>query len=107
VTQGFILELTYLNIKSISINDDLSTRSETISGTVYPNPTNNFLYFETESKESIEYMKFDIEGRLQTQILNTRDNYISTENLASGIYQIRWKPQDQENWIVSKFVKIK
>ena len=87
-------------------NDELSIRTDN-AGTVYPNPTNNLLYFETASRSAIDYMIYDMNGKLQMQQQSTTNIYIKTENLSTGIYQIRWKPQDQEKWIVSKFVKIR
>lgn len=86
--------------------EDLNTRSEK-AGSVYPNPTNNFLYFETESKAPIEYSVYDVNGNIQVTTRTSTDNYIRTEQLSTGIYQIRWKPQDQDEWMIHKFVKIR
>ena len=104
-----ILRVLYTNKGGNTIDGDddgLTTRSEA-TGTVYPNPTNDLLYFDTQSSEAIEYVIYDVNGKMQVVQKTTSDRYISTSNLASGIYQIRWKSKDSEQWIVSKFVKIK
>lgn len=86
--------------------DVISTRSEK-EGMVYPNPTNDILYFSTQGTNAIEYMIYDVNGRMQTQQKTTDDNYISTQQLSSGIYQIRWRHEGSEEWNVNKFVKIR
>ncbi|MBK8748875.1 MAG: T9SS type A sorting domain-containing protein [Saprospiraceae bacterium] len=104
-----ILRVLYTNKGGNTIDGDddgLTTRSEA-TGTVYPNPTNDLLYFDTQSSEAIEYVIYDVNGKMQVVQKTTSDRYISTSNLASGIYQIRWKSKDSEQWIVSKFVKIR
>ena len=103
------LRVLYTNKGGNTANGDedaLSLRTEA-TGTVYPNPTNNFLYFETESKDGIEYMIYDISGKIQTQLRLTNENYISTEHLNNGVYQIRWKPMESDTWNMNKFVKIR
>ncbi|MBK9398505.1 MAG: T9SS type A sorting domain-containing protein [Saprospiraceae bacterium] len=104
-----ILRVLYTNKGGNTIDGDddgLTTRSEA-TGTVYPNPTNDLLYFDTQSSEAIEYVIYDVNGKMQVVQKTTSDRYISTSQLSSGIYQIRWKSKDSEQWIVSKFVKIK
>ena len=77
------------------------------TGTIYPNPTNDLIYFDTESKSLIEYIIYDMSGNIRTLKNTTGDGYISTSHLTSGIYQIRWKSEGSEEWITNKFVKIK
>ena len=104
-----ILRVLYTNKGGNTIDGDgdgLTTRSE-VTGTVYPNPTNDLLYFDTQSNEAIEYVIYDVNGKMQVVQKMTSDRYISTSNLASGVYQIRWKSKDIDKWIVSKFVKIR
>lgn len=104
-----ILKVLFKNNGNNSIigdEDELNTRSE-VNGTVFPNPTNDILYFETLNKEAIEYMIFDVSGKIQTQLLITDGRYISTDKLASGIYHIRWRHKGDENWIDNRFVKIR
>jgi len=104
-----ILRVLYTNKGGNTIDGDgesLTTRSEA-TGTVYPNPTNDLLYFDTQSSEAIEYVIYDVNGKMQVVQKTTSDRYISTSNLASGVYQIRWKSKDIDKWIVSKFVKIR
>jgi len=104
-----ILRVLYTNKGGNTIDGDgdgLTTRSE-VTGTVYPNPTNDLLYFDTQSSEPIEYVIYDVNGKMQVVQKTTSDKYISTSQLPSGIYQIRWKSKDSEQWIVSKFVKIR
>jgi len=104
-----ILRVLYTNKGGNTIDGDddgLTTRSEA-TGTVYPNPTNDLLYFDTQSSEAIEYVIYDVNGKMQVVQKTTSDRYISTSQLSSGIYQIRWKSKDSDKWIVSKFVKIR
>ncbi len=104
-----VLRVIYTNKGGQTIDggeEGLSTRSE-VTGTVYPNPTNDLLYFDTQSNEAIEYVIYDVNGKMQVVQKMTSDRYISTSNLASGVYQIRWKSKDIDKWIVSKFVKIR
>jgi len=89
----------------ITSDEDLNVRTETTS-VVYPNPTNDILYFQEESSAAIEYSIYDTNGKVQTTLRTTSDKYISTSALANGVYQIRWKPQDSKEWRESKFVKI-
>ena len=103
------LRVNYTNRADQSITDgegEITTRTE-VSGTVYPNPTADMLYFDTESKEAIEYIIYDMSGTVQSQLRSVRVNYISTTNLQSGVYHIRWKAKDQAEWIDSRFVKIR
>ncbi|MBK8749083.1 MAG: T9SS type A sorting domain-containing protein [Saprospiraceae bacterium] len=65
------------------------------------------MYFDTQSSEAIEYVIYDVNGKMQVVQKTTSDKYISTSQLPSGVYQIRWKSKDSEQWIVSKFVKIR
>ena len=104
-----ILRVLYTNKGGNTIDGDddgLTTRSE-VTGTVYPNPTNDLLYFDTQSNEAIEYVIYDVNGKMQVVQKTTSDKFISTSQLPSGVYQIRWKSKDSEQWIVSKFVKIR
>ena len=102
-----VLRVIYTNKGGNTIDGDgLTTRSE-VTGTVYPNPTNDLLYFDTQSSESIEYVIYDVNGKMQVVQKTTSDRYISTSQLPSGVYQISWKAKDSEEWIVSKFVKIR
>ena len=103
------LRVLYTNKGVQTITDEgeeLTARSET-TATVYPNPTNDLLYFETTSLEAIEYVIFDSSGKINSVQTTSTGRYISTSALPSGVYQIRWKPLDSEEWIVSKFVKIR
>lgn len=90
----------------VSDDDMITTRNETPT-TVYPNPTNDILYFGTDNKSEIEYIIYDVNGKIQSQLISTSNNYISTNHLASGMYQIRWKSKGDDNWNEHKFVKIK
>ena len=104
-----ILRVLYTNKGGNTIDGDddgLSTRSEA-TGTVYPNPTNDLLYFDTQSNEAIEYVIYGVNAKMQAVQKTTADKYISTSQLTSGVYQIRWKSKDSDKWIMSKFVKIR
>jgi len=103
-----VLKVSYKNNGgngSFSEDDGLNTRSEE-TGRVYPNPTNDYLYFETPSTQSIEYTIYDVTGKIHTQG-TSQNSYISTGQMPSGVYLIRWKPQDLQFWNQNTFVKIR
>jgi len=103
-----VLKVSYKNNGgngSFSEDDGLNIRSEE-TGRVYPNPTNDYLYFETPSTQSIEYTIYDMTGRIHTQG-TAQNSYISTGQMPSGVYLIRWKPQDLQSWNQNTFVKIR
>lgn len=102
----------YLQVKrrnnQITDNGDKPIASRPIpSHNVYPNPTGSFLYFDLTSPKPIMYSITDTKGQVITSMSQTTDNYISVENLNSGVYIIRWKSQDDEDWTVNRFVKIR
>ena len=102
-----VLKVSYKNNGGsfLTQDDGLQTRSEE-KGTVYPNPTNDYLYFETPSTQSIEYTIYDVTGKMLSQG-TAQDSYISTGQMPSGVYLIRWKPQDLQSWNQNTFVKIR
>ncbi|MBN2778294.1 MAG: T9SS type A sorting domain-containing protein [Bacteroidales bacterium] len=67
------------DIISNSIKDDLK---------IYPNPASDYLYVETNTKESIKI--YDMFGRIVEQVdLNNGNNSVDISALSSGVYTIK------------------
>lgn len=103
---------TNKNDNSLVISDEIDDVSipqqkSVINTGVYPNPTNDILYFDTKGIGSIQYMIYDVTGKMQLEQKTTVDNYISTGQLSTGIYQIRWRHEGSEEWNLNRFVKIR
>lgn len=106
ISTGKVTLKVLTNNGSFDGEQELDTRSDN-KDHVYPNPTNNFLYFSTAKTGPIEYFIYDASGNLKITPSITSDGYINTEGLATGVYEIRWKNKDSEEWNVDRFVKIR
>lgn len=103
------LRVNYTNKNNTFVTTDeseLVKRSEQTAN-VYPNPTNDLLYFDVNNAGRIEYMIYDVSGKIQSDVQSTEDSYISTRHMPSGVYLIRWKVDDASEWFENRFVKIK
>ncbi|MCC7148402.1 MAG: T9SS type A sorting domain-containing protein [Saprospiraceae bacterium] len=108
VSEGRVYLRVNSRNKQITRGDDgtIRTRSES-THSVYPNPTGSYLYFDISEPKPVMYSIMDSKGQVMTTLSQTENNYISVENMQSGVYLIRWKAQDDDDWTVSRFVKIR
>jgi len=74
---------------------------------VYPNPTNDILYFGTGDKEKVLYTIYNTMGRVMVQEQWTQTGSISTASLPSGVYQIIYKTEKGTQWNNNRFVKLR
>lgn len=74
---------------------------------VYPNPTNNFIYFEqTTQNKQINYtvQLVDLYGRIITETNTNQTNKIEVSSASKGIYFIRFIDTETNQLIVKKVV---
>ncbi|TDX87159.1 T9SS type A sorting domain-containing protein [Epilithonimonas xixisoli] len=106
LTGGTVAATTYLGsvkieardgVELLAVGDIVATKA---SVSVYPNPTSDFLKFDTKSKvESVQV--YDMAGKaVSVQVLN---NQIDVRNLAVGSYVV--KIQTAEGSSTQKFIK--
>lgn len=77
--------------------------AETPEIRIYPNPTNDILYFDNLSGDST-YKLFSISGNLlETGMLNISENRIQTDHLQTGMYVIEVK--NSKNIFYNKLIK--
>jgi len=89
-------------VKDNPLSVDESIFIPTIS--IYPNPTNNLLFVESNSKNNVDYTVLSIQGKIVCQgQLVTGINHINLNYLIEGVYYIRCS--DNSNSVVFKFIK--
>ncbi len=98
-SQSFSLILTGTGV---SLNTN-SNEFKQIS--IYPNPTNNILNFNTEDLIEISDISiFDVTGKVISTKYNLNQKTIDVSNLQSGVYFVRFATNGQ--FINKKFIKL-
>jgi hypothetical protein len=74
---------------------------------VYPNPSSDFIYFETTNKtcnESYHIQLIDIYGKIIIETESSLSNKIDVNNISSGIYFIRFTNNIDQNSTLKKVI---
>lgn len=72
---------------------------------IYPNPVQDFLFFENSNHNDIQISIYDFLGRLIIKV-NTTDNYLQVQDLNKGFYVLKFNDITRKETIVNKFYKL-
>lgn len=95
------------NGEGVIEDNSVEIEKEMIEGNVFPNPTANNLYFDTQVHGPVNYTIMNASGQIIVRDQMTRDMYIKTDNLQSGVYYILWKGAEEAQMKWNKFIKIR
>ncbi|MEM8524537.1 MAG: S8 family serine peptidase [Bacteroidota bacterium] len=87
----------FIHVRTVSSTPRVETLEEAVL--VYPNPTNEFLFVETEKVGTMNIQLLDMLGRRVQQYNEVRSSFqMNVANLPSGIYYV-WLEKGGKYWI--------
>jgi hypothetical protein len=76
-----------------------------ILNSIYPNPVQDFLFFENPNHNDIQISVYDYLGRLIIKV-NTTDNCLQVQTLNKGFYVLKLNDITRKETSVNKFYKL-
>lgn len=93
---------TYSPVRSVWFHDDSKYAD------IYPNPASNRIYFPSDvAGEEVDYTVYDMMGNIVISPTTTKGGFVRIDKVPAGMYLVRWKEQEDNDWIIDRFAKVK